>query len=74
MESAGRGLASGLADTEARVAALGVAADTGVAELSRLSTALGSVSTNAGETGELFEALNALTASVEAFVARRQAA
>ncbi len=74
MESAGRGLASGLADTESRVAALAAAADTGVAELSRLSTALGGVSANAGETGELFEALNALTASVEAFVARRQAA
>lgn len=74
MESAGRGLASGLAETEARVVALGAAAGTGVVELSRLSAALDGVAANAGETGELFEALNALTASVEAFVARRQAA
>lgn len=73
LDKAAKRLGGSFGDTETRLAGLTAAIKNGEGELTRLSGALGKVSANADATAGLLDSLGALTASIDSFMARRQA-
>ena len=71
LQQAGRQVAGSFGDVDARLTALASSAQAGNAELTRLGSSLGALTTQAGDAAAQLDALGAVTVSVEQFLARR---